>query len=170
MNGRKRKWKGGQGEKKGTDLQIKFSGHLNKHLSRRSRGGGAGDVWSWAAQGALQQDTSNKQHLKPCVLSLPGFSSEIISLPFPQCLQLASISSAALPLSRAGPRHGDPCHGSEVSPRSPMCRRVAVDPWDLIPAGERGEQAKPSCPSTVPCCFLFPPSRTKEQRRESRNC
>lgn len=27
---------------------------------------------SWAEQGALRQDTSNKQRFKPCVLSLPG--------------------------------------------------------------------------------------------------
>lgn len=39
MNGRKRKWQGGQGKEKGADFQIKFSGHLNKHLSSRSDGG-----------------------------------------------------------------------------------------------------------------------------------
>lgn len=52
MNGRKRKWKGGQGEEKGTDFQIKFSGHLNKHLSRQSRGGGAGDVCELGSAGS----------------------------------------------------------------------------------------------------------------------
>lgn len=63
--------------------------------------GERGTCASWAAQGALQQDTSNKQHFKPCVLSLQGFTSEIISLQFPLYLQLGpkldSISSATLP-------------------------------------------------------------------------
>lgn len=34
--------------------------------------GARGMCASWAEQGALRQDTSNKQHFKPCVLSLPG--------------------------------------------------------------------------------------------------
>lgn len=103
MNGRKRKWKGGQGEEKGTDFQIKFSGHLNKHLSQRSNGRGTagGTCVSWTTLEAFQQDTSNKQHLKRHVCSLSqGFSSEIPLLQFPPCLQLgpklASISSPIL--------------------------------------------------------------------------
>lgn len=34
--------------------------------------GARGMCASWAEQGALRQDTSNKQRFKPCVLSLPG--------------------------------------------------------------------------------------------------
>lgn len=83
MNGRKRKWKGRQGEEKGTDFQIKFSGHLNKHLSQQSSGQGDGgrDVCELGNVGVFQQDTSNKQRLKKHACSpSQGFSSEMPQL------------------------------------------------------------------------------------------
>lgn len=51
MDGRKRKWKGGQGREQGADFQIKFSGHLNKQLC--SRGGGGSTVRALGSTGSV---------------------------------------------------------------------------------------------------------------------
>lgn len=181
MNGRKRKWKGGQGEEKGTDFQIKFSGHLNKHLSQWSNGRGTagGTCVSWATLEAFQQDTSNKQHLKKHACSpSQGFSSEILPLQFPPCLQLspklASISSPILLPSKGDPGLGDPHHGCGVpplsQPSSPVQGRAVVDPQGPSSLEEeRRRQSHPVPSHPAVCCRLFF-FKNKRAKGESRNC
>jgi len=142
MNGRKRKWKDGQGEEKGTDFQIKFSGHLNKHLSQRSNGRGTagGTCVSWAAREAFQQDTSNKQRLKKHARSPSrGSSSELPPLQFPPCLQLgpklASISSPVLCLARGTLGWGTPTMAAALDP---VRGRAAVGRQGLHPRQRSG--------------------------------
>lgn len=173
MNGRKREWKGGRGEEKGTDFPIKFSGHLNKHLSRQSNGRAAGGrCVSWAMLEALQQDTSNKQHLKKHACSpSQGVSSEIPPPQFPPCLQpglkLASISNPILPHQQGGARLRGPLpelQGPSPHPALlPGVREWLWDPKALCP----WKRSHPVLSHPAACCLFFFLSRAKEQRERA---
>lgn len=177
MNGRKRKWKGGQGEEKGADFQIKFSGHLNKHLSQWSNGQGAagGTCASWAMLEAFQQDTSNKQHLKKHACSpSQRFSSDspsaIPTLPPARPEACKHFQSHFAPSAKGGPRAGGPLPRlwgpSPVPALVPGVGKSGCGSLGPFVPGRGAEEAEPSRPVTPRCgCRLFFfLSRTKEQR------
>lgn len=63
----------------------------------------------WAAQGALRQDTSNKQHFKPCVLSLSGvFLRDYLSA-IPTSKSLTAFLALLCPLQQGRSQAGGPC-------------------------------------------------------------
>lgn len=172
MNGRKRKWKGGQGKENGTDFQIKFSGHLNKHLSQRSnrRGTAGGTCASWAALGAFQRDTSNKQHLKTRSALCPRAFPPRFSLCNSHHVSSSIQSLQAFPVPFCPAVRGMPGWGT-LSSRSPgpwhrdgwLCVPGAAVPAEL--------QRRRRGPRTTRC--LRPPllpSQNKRAKGESKNC
>lgn len=175
MNGRKRKWKGGQGEEKGADFQIKFSGHLNKHLSQWSNGQGAagGTCASWATLEAFQQDTSNKQHLKKHACSP---SQRFASDSHPVSSSARSLQAFPVPfcpLSKGGPRSGGSLPRlwgpSPVPALLPGVGKSGCGSLGPFVPGRGAEEAEPSRPVT-PRCVLPPlllPFKNKRAEGES---